>query len=186
MAATSTGITLSSDFYLSGFYKANRNVRKASGRTELTSTELSYEDSRALSRAVKKLASFDLSEEDNLDNLKNSISAFADTYNNAISSSSKNDASEINKYAKQLKKLATRYSDELEDIGISIKSDGSMKVNSSLLSSSKIDKIKQVFSKENSGFLKETQQIARRLNSNAYDSVYTQMTGNGGRINIIL
>ena len=49
-----TGVTLSSDFYLSKFYKDNRSARKSSGRLELSDSELSYEDARALRRAVKQ------------------------------------------------------------------------------------------------------------------------------------
>jgi hypothetical protein len=181
-----TGVTLSSDFYLSNFYKDNRSARKSSGRSELTSTELSYEDARALRRAVKQLSSFSYSDEENKENIANSISAFASAYNNALSSSGSDSSSDVSRYAKQLKKLASKYSDELSDIGITIEKNGSMTVSTNLLSSASVDSLKKVFSKDNTDLLKTTQQIARRLSSNSYDELYTQLTGNGGNLNITL
>jgi DNA-directed RNA polymerase alpha subunit len=181
-----TGVTLSSDFYLSNFYKDNRSARKSSGRSGLTSTELSCEDARALRRAVKQLSSYSYSDEENKENIANSISAFASAYNNALSSSGKDSASDINRYAKQLKKLANKYSDELSDIGITIEKNGSMTVSTNLLSAASVDSLKKVFSKDNTDLLKTTQQIARRLSSNSYDELYTQLTGNGGNLNITL
>lgn len=179
-----TGVSLSSDYYLSIYYKDNRSARKSSGRSDLTSTELSYEDSRALKRAVKQLSSYDFSDEENIENIRNAISAFATTYNNALSSSGSDSSSEVSRYAKQLKKLASKYGDELEDIGITIEKDGSMTVSTNLLSAASVDKLKEVFSKDNTDLLKTTQQIAKHLNSNSYDALYTQMTGNGGKLNI--
>ena len=182
-----TAISLSSDFYLNNFYKNNRNAKKSSGRGEFTSTELSYEDARALRRAVRQLESFSFSEDDNIENIKNSISAFVDTYNNAMSSSGKDSSNGINRYAKQLKKLVSKYQDELEDIGISMDSKkGTLTVKKNLLSAQKIDDLKKVFSKDGTSFLKETQKLAKNLGSNSYDELYTQLTGNGGKINITL
>jgi hypothetical protein len=186
MSVVSSGVTLTSDFYLSGFYKDNRSVRKSSGRSSLSSTELSYEDSRALQRAVKKLSSFNFSDDDNLTNLKNTVSAFADTYNNALASSKKDGSSEISRYAKQLKKLATKYSSELEDVGITVSTDGTLEVDTGLLSASSVDKLKSVFSKQNTDLLQSTRQIAKNLQNHSYDALYTQMTGNGGQLNITL
>lgn len=179
-----TGVTLSSNYYLSIYYKDNRDVRKSSGRSGLTSTELSYEDARALKRAVKQLSSCDYSDEDNIENIRNAITAFASTYNNALSSSGSDSSSDVSRYAKQLKKLASKYSDELEDIGITIEKDGSMTVSTNLLSAASADKIKEVFSKENTSLLKTAQQIAKNLYNNSYEELYTQLTGNGGRLNI--
>ncbi len=185
--AATTAISLSSDFYLNSYYRDNRSAKKSSGRNELTSTELSYEDSRALRRAVKHLESFSFSEDDNIENVRNSISAFIDTYNNALTSSGADESGDIKRYAKQLKRLASKYTDELEDLGISMDSKkGTLSVNKNLFSKQKLDEIKKVFSKDNTDLLKSTQKIARQLGSNSYNELYTQLTGNGGKINISL
>ena len=181
-----TGVTLSSDFYLSKFYKDNRSTRKSSGRLELSDSELSYEDARALRRAVKQLSSYKFSDEENADNIRNTVKAFVSTYNNALSSTGGNSSSEINRYAKKLKELATKYGDELNDIGVTKKSDGTLSVSDNLLKAADTSKLKKIFSKEDSSLLKTTEQIAKRLLSNSYNDIYTQLTGNGGKLNITL
>ena len=55
--------------------------------------------------------------------------ALVDTYNNSIDSASNSSSSSMKRYAKQLKKLAGKYSDELENIGITINNDGTLKAN---------------------------------------------------------
>ena len=60
----SSGIYLTSDFFLKSFYRSNRNVIKSSARDDYSNTELSYEDTRALKRAVAKLSSFDYTEDE--------------------------------------------------------------------------------------------------------------------------
>ncbi len=186
MSTATTAVSLSASYFLNIYYNDNRTVRKSSGRSDYTSTELSYEDARALKRAVKQISSFDFSDEENENNIKNAISAFASTYNNALSSSGSDSSSEVSRYAKQLKKLADKYSDELEDIGITIEDDGSMTVSTNLLSAASVDTIKEIFSKDNSDLLKTTQQIAKSLYKNSYNALYTQLTGNGGKLNITI
>lgn len=184
----STGASLSIDYFLGKFYQNNRNVRKSSGRTDISSSELSYEDSRALRHAINALDNYSYSKEDNVANIKNVISAFADTYNNALSSTSGKEASsQLNRYGNSLKKLASEYKDELESVGISIDSkNGQLKVNSNLLSGKSIEQLKKVFSSKDSNLLKSTQTLAKRIHSIAETEIYTQMTGNGGKINISL
>jgi ABC-type transporter Mla subunit MlaD len=184
MSKISSGVTLTSDFYLSNFYQANRSARKTSGRKELTTSELSYEDARALKRAVSRLGSIDFTDDENIDNIYSTITAFADTYNNTLSSTSKSSDSDLSKYAKQLKSLANKYSDKLESVGITVEKDGSLSVNEDLLKAKDVDDLKKVFTADDSNFIKTTGNIARKLKNNSYDSLYQQMTGNGGQLNI--
>lgn len=186
MAKVSSGVTLTADFYLNNFYQANRSARKASGRKELSSGELSYEDARALKRAVSKLGSFDFSEEENIQNIYSTIKAFADTYNNTLSSTSGSSDKDLSKYSKQLKSLANKYSDELKSVGISVEKNGSLSVNENLLKEKSLDTLKKAFTKDDGRFIKATNSIARKLKNNSYDAIYQEMTGNGGRINITL
>jgi hypothetical protein len=72
----SSGVNLTTDFFLKNFYRSNRNVIKSSARNDYSKTELSYEDTRALKRAVSKLSSFDYSENENGDNIVSTIQAF--------------------------------------------------------------------------------------------------------------
>jgi hypothetical protein len=182
--ATSTGVYLSSDFFLKNFYKFNRNAYKASTRTDYNKTELSYEDSRALKRAVSKLASYTYEEGENGDNLVNSVYAFVKTYNNTIESTSGKD-SDSYRQSKQLKALTEKYGKDLKEIGISVKDDGTLSVSDKILKGSSFKEIGKVFSKESS-YMNSIRHISKRINDTSYDGVYAEMTGAGGRLNIIL
>lgn len=180
----SSGLNLTSNFFLQNFYRYNRNAMKASTRSDYTRTELSYEDSRALKRAAAKLSSFDYTEDENGDNIVSTIEAFVETYNYTIDSSSL-DASDTYRQNKQLKALTKKYADDLEDIGISIEDDGKLSISENILKKSTFKEIRKVFSEE-SDFVRSVRNIAKRMNTTSYDEVYAQMTGAGGRLNIVL
>lgn len=180
----SSGTSLNSNFYLQNFYKANRNLTKASVRPDYNQTELSYEDSRALKRAASKLSSFDYSEDENGDNIVSTIQAFAETYNNALESSESKD---VNTYRqnRQLKALTNKYGEDLEDLGITIEEDGKLTVSENILKGSSFEEVKKVFSEE-SEYVKSIRRIAKRMHATSSAEIYVLMTGNGGRVNIQL
>lgn len=185
MAATvSSGTNLTSNFFLQNFYKYNRSAIKTSTRNDYTKTELSYEDSRALKRAIAKLGSFSYSEDENKTNLVSTIHAFAQTYNNVVESTSAKDT-DLYRQNRKLKELTEKYGDDLKDIGITIKEDGTLSVSNNILSGSSMKKLRNVFANDSS-YLNDVRRITRNINSNSYDEVYAQMTGAGGRLNIIL
>ena len=101
MATISSGVSLSKDYFLRNYYQNNRSAVKNSGRKELTKSELSYEDSAALRRAIKQLGKYKYDDTDNSDNIYGSISALIDTYNNSLDSNSQTSASKIRKAAKK-------------------------------------------------------------------------------------
>ncbi len=183
MAAESTGISLNSNFYMNNYYRFNRNAIKSSDRAELSGTELSYEDSRALRRALKQLNSFAYEKGENGENLVASIKAFADTYNNMLESAPSN--YDTKRLIKGLKALTGEYQDKLEDIGITVEEDGKLKVSENILGGSSFEEIGRVFSKE-ADYVKRMSRIAGRMHNEAYDEVYAMMTGCGGRLNITL
>lgn len=185
MLKISSGVTLTSEFYMNNFYNANRSAIKTSVRRRYTKEELSYEDSRALKRALSRLGSYEYNDEENSENIYNTIKAYADTYNNTLNSSKSSNEAELKRYSKQLKALSNKHGDELKDIGITVEKDGSLNVNENLLKAANMDKVKKVFSKE-SDFMRKSTTINRRLNSNTYDWLYAQLTGNGTQLNITL
>lgn len=181
----SSGLTLTSDFYMNKFYSANRNAYKTSKRGDYTKNELSYEDSRALRQAARQLGSYTYRDDDNLEGVRNTVKAFVDTYNNTIDSTSGSNDAQVKRFSKQLKALAEKYGDDLKNIGISVEKNGSLSINEGVLELSDMKKIRTAFSKEN-GFMEATTKLARKLKSDTYDALYVDMTGNGGRINITL
>lgn len=180
----SSATSLTSTFYLQNFYRMNRNAMKVSTRKDYNQTELSYEDSRALKKAAAKLSSFDYSEEENDDNIISTIQAFVETYNYTMDSTSSSD-SDTYRQNRQLKALSQKYSEDLEDIGITIEKDGSLTVSENILKSSSFDAVKKVFSSE-SDYISNVRKIAKRLNATSYQEVYAQMTGAGGKLSILL
>ena len=180
----STGINLTSDFFLKNFYKNNRNAMKSSTRNDYSKTELSYEDSLALKRAIAKLASFDYTEDENEDNIRSTIRAFVKTYNYAMESTSSTD-SDTYRQNKQLKALTQKYGEDLKDIGISIEENGTLSMSDNIFKNSSLKEIRKVFS-DDSNYVRNVRNIAKRMNSSSYDEVYAMMTGAGGRVNIVL
>lgn len=181
----STGVSLSSTFFLRNFYKADTKAFKASVRSDYSNNELSYEDGLALRRAAKKLISYDYSEEENQASVCSSILAYVDTFNNALTSSGKSENADISRYSKQLKRLSSKYSEELKEIGITVNKDGTMTANKTLLTKADTSKLKAAFSKEND-FMKSVQSIGKRMSSNSYDAIYSELTKTGMNLNITL
>lgn len=120
----SSATNLSATYFMRNFYSNNRDAMKSSKRKEYSITELAYDDSTALHRAAKKLKNYKYSDDENTDNIRGTVMALVDTYNNSIDSASNSSSTSMKRYAKQLKKLASKYSDELENIGITINNDG--------------------------------------------------------------
>lgn len=184
LRAESSAVNLNTNFFMKNFYRYNRNAIKVSGRDEYNSTELSYEDSRALKRAIAKLSSYSYTEEENGDNIISTIQAFAKTYNYALDSSSNEDSDTCRQH-KQLKALTDKVGEDLEDIGITIEKDGKLTISENILKASSFKEVKKVFA-DDSEYMEGIRKIAKRMHNNAYDEVYTMMTGCGGRLNIVL
>ena len=111
MAATAnTAVSLSESYYLRSYYKSNRDAATASKRKELSSGKLSQADAEALRTAVRKLRNFDMGDDtDDGANIYAGVSAFLETYNNAMESSGSSKDYSLQRYAKQLKNLAKEY-----------------------------------------------------------------------------
>ena len=189
MAKISSGLTLSTDYFMRNFYKSNRTVSKKNGRSNFSKIELSYEDSRALSRAAKRMlnTNFDTDEDEDADigeTMKSKIEAFVNTYNNALETGDSNDY-DTNRYLRQLKTLSRKHSDELSDIGITVEKDGTLTINEDLLKMADNSKVRKVFSSDND-FSQKSLRIAKKLNNAVQNNIFAQVTGTGLRINITL
>lgn len=157
---------------------------KSSTRNDFNKTELSFEDSRALKRAIAKLSSFDYSENENEDNIRSTIRAFVKTYNYTMESTSSKD-SDTYRQNRQLKALTQKYGKDLKDIGISIEDNGTLSISDNILKNSSLKEVRKVFS-DDSDYVRNVRNIAKRMNNTSYDEVYAMMTGVGGRLNIVL
>jgi AraC-like DNA-binding protein len=192
----SSGLNLSSDYFMRNFYKANRSAIKGSARKAFSNVELSYEDSRALSRAAHRLQKNDYTstssdsdddddENDLSDTTKASIEAFVSTYNNAIESGNETDDHDTERYLKQLKNLTKNHADELEEIGISIENDGTLTIDDELLSLADNDKLENLFSADQE-YTRRVKSLAAKLNDAIGSDIISQIAGKGLHIDITL
>ena len=191
MAAVSSGVSLSTNYFLNNFYENNRSVSKSSGRSDYTKLELSYEDSRALTRAAKRLLKndygSDTDEKDTAisDTTRSALTAFVDTYNNTVDSSKTSTDHDTKYQLKKMKAYVHKYSDELEHIGISMESDGKLKINEDLLKTAKNSKVRKIFSSDQE-FSKKFLNLSKKAHSAVESDIYSQINGKGLHVNIAL
>ena len=191
MAAVSSGGSLSTNYFLNNFYENNRSVSKSSGRSDYTKLELSYEDSRALTRAAKRLLKndygSDTDEKDTAisDTTRSALTAFVDTYNNTVDSSKTSTDHDTKYQLKKMKAYLHKYSDELEHIGISMESDGKLKINEDLLKTAKNSKVRKIFSSDQE-FSKKFLNLSKKAHSAVESDIYSQINGKGLHVNIAL
>ncbi|MCI6790027.1 MAG: hypothetical protein MR954_09125 [Lachnobacterium sp.] len=191
MAAVSSGVSLSTNYFLNNFYENNRSVSKSSGRSDYTKLELSYEDSRALTRAAKRLLKndygSDTDEKDTAisDTTRSALTAFVDTYNNTVDSSKTSTDHDTKYQLKKMKAYLHKYSDELEHIGISMESDGKLKINEDLLKTAKNSKVRKIFSSDQE-FSKKFLNLSKKAHSAVESDIYSQINGKGLHVNIAL
>ena len=191
MAAVSSGVSLSTNYFLNNFYENNRSVSKSSGRSDYTKLELSYEDSRALTRAAKRLLKndygSDTDEKDTSisDTTRSALTAFVDTYNNTVDSSKTSTDHDTKYQLKKMKAYLHKYSDELEHIGISMESDGKLKINEDLLKTAKNSKVRKIFSSDQE-FSKKFLNLSKKAHSAVESDIYSQINGKGLHVNIAL
>ena len=191
MAAVSSGVSLSTNYFLNNFYENNRSVSKSSGRSDYTKLELSYEDSRALTRAAKRLLKndygSDTDEKDTAisDTTRSALTAFVDTYNNTVDSSKTSTDHDTKYQLKKMKAYLHKYSDELEHIGISMESDGKLKINEDLLKTAKNSKVRKIFSSDQE-FSKKFLNLSKKAHSAVESDIYSQINGKGLHVKIAL
>lgn len=159
---TNTSIS-SYDYLLRNCYSSNRTARKSIYRSTLTQNELINADSNALKKISKNLRELEY-DTDNGVSIYNNVKAFVESYNNLVGSSDNSASDKLVRTEKNLKNLVKNYSDELEEIGITISSSGELKIDKETLLSCSPSKIKKVFSSSSelsSGVIKYATSISR-------------------------
>ncbi len=177
MAAVSgTGISLNSSFYLRNFYASNRDASSSSKRSNFGNNTLSQADASALHRAAKKLRTFNY-EDDSSDgaNIYGCVSAYIETYNNALNSAKNSSDASLNRYSKYLKNLSEKYAEEFEDIGVTVEKDGTLTANDNLLKAADLADVKKLFSKD-SEYLNQSSRYARRIQIKAENAIFTEQS----------
>ena len=154
------GTTLSSSYFMRNFYVANSSARTSANRSDMRKSELSYADSAALRRAIRELGNANYIEDQD-PNIRNSVKAFIDVYNNLLDSASGSGDYNLERSAKQLKSLTSQYAGQLDKIGITVKNDGTLETRDSLFESASLSKFEKLFSKD-SDYMQRTASYAKR------------------------
>ncbi len=160
-ANADTGVNLSSKYYLRNFYSSERTAGDASVRHNFSASQLSFDDATALRRAVKKLGSFPY-DADSSTNIRSSVKAYAETYNNLITSGEETGDNTVGNSIKKLKSLTEKYKDDLDKVGITVNNDGTLSTRDTMLANADISKFQELFSGE-SEFMQKTNAFARRI-----------------------
>ena len=178
----SSGVSLSTNYFLRNFYTNNQKASKSSNRSAFSNVELSYEDSRALSRAAKRLSKND---SDLNDTSRAAIEAFVDTYNNTITSGKSSSDYETKRYVKQLNTLSKKHADELEDLGITINSDGTLDLNTDLLKAANNSKARKLLSSDQE-YPQKLVKLSRKMNSAVQENIMSLISTQNMHIDISL
>ena len=162
--------TVTNNMYLRNLYKStDSSLVKGSNRKEASKPKLIIADTTALQKGISSLADEDYGDPDEEDeeitkaNFYKKMKAFADAYNNTLDSSSSYKTSKYAKNAtKQIKSLVSQYSDELDDLGVSLDDDGYMTLSDSAFDNIDEADFEGTFGKD-SEFMMSLNSIAKKL-----------------------
>ena len=187
----SSGVSLFTNYFLRNFYTNNQKAAKTSGRSGYSNVELSYEDSRALNRAAKRLSKSDFGsdtdekDDDLNDTSKAAIEAFVDTYNYTVTSGKSSSDYETKRYVKQLNTLSKKHADELEDLGITINSDDTLDLNKDLLKTANNSKARKLLSPDQE-YPQKLVKLSRKMNSAVQENIMSLISTQNMHIDISL
>ena len=164
-----SNFSVNATYYLRNAYAPNnRTLITEASRKKETNAKLSQADSNALKKAIRALEDYDYKKDESevssaeKTRFDKELRAFIDTYNYSMESSSKSSNRDIKNAGKNLEKLAQKYKDELEDIGIKIKDNGYLELSSTATSNLKLSAFGDMFS-SSSSFLKEARTYAGNI-----------------------
>ncbi len=157
--------------YMRQLYKGNAYGATATGREGQPAHSLFSADLKAIRRAVKELGEYDYDDGEGSE-LMDKVQAFVNTYNNYLDSAKGMDNEDVSRYLNKMKKLTKEHADELGEIGISIKSNGQLKIDKKKLQDTGRYQVSVLFS-ENAEYaqmtekqMKQTERMYLRNNLN--------------------
>lgn len=144
--------------YAGNVYFKDANYRKNSSNHDVVSA-----DRKAMVRALERLErlDYDSKEEDDTKTIYNTVTSYLDIYNNTINSSNASNSSDIRRSGRNMKELMKEYSSALEEIGITVKSDGTVKIDKSELKKATTRQVKKIFG--NSDYLDGMNRLMKKL-----------------------
>ena len=174
----SRSFSVTNSWYLRDNYKKNKELSRFANRDSASESTLSAADSAALKRGIKALKDYkyeDASKVSSKDTdtvlgkgkFFSTLKAFADTYNYTLDSGKNSSNPDIKKLSKNMKNIAQKYSEELDELGVTFDKKGYMSVSASAGDNIKLSTYGEKLG--NSEFLsdleKNTQKIYRRIDT---------------------
>ena len=132
---------------MSRAYSGNRLFKDENYRKNSSNHEVVSADRKAMVRALEQLGDldFDSTDEDDTKSIYNTVTSYLDIYNNAVTSANASNSSDIRRTGKDMKALMKEYGSSLENIGIQIKSDGTVKGNKRELQKATTSQVSRIF-----------------------------------------
>lgn len=169
------GMVISAAYVLRNAYSGNGNFKSSGFRANSNNHDVVKADRRAMERALDRLDNldFDSTEENDTKSIYNTVTTYLDIYNNTIESTKSSASGDIQKTASAMKKLMKEHEDELGDIGITIKSDGSVKIDKKELQKATTKQVAKIFSNK-SGHISDMKALMKKLRSKVNREVPVQ------------
>ncbi len=157
------GMVISAASIMNRAYTGNTGFKDPNFRKNRTNHEVVNADRRAMARALERLENLDFSsrEEDDTKSIYNTVTSFIEIYNNTVTSAGGSETNEINRTAREMKKLMKEHSSALEAMGISVKSDGTVRIDKDELKTATTRQVSKVFG--NSDFIGDMKKLMRKL-----------------------
>ena len=157
--------------YAGNVFFKDENYRKNSSNHEVVSA-----DRRAMVRALERLErlNFDSKDEDDTKSIYNTVTSYLDIYNNTVSSANDSKSSDIQRTGKNMKELMKEYSRSLETLGITIKSDGTVKIDKTELKKATTRQVKKVFG--DSDYLSGMNKLMKKMRNQVNREIPVQTT----------
>ena len=156
---------------MSRAYSGNRLFKDENYRKNSSNHEVVSADRKAMVRALEQLGDldFDSTDEDDTKSIYNTVTSYLDIYNNAVTSANASNSSNIRRTGKDMKALMKEYGSSLENIGIQIKSDGTVKINKSELQKATTSQVSRIFGDNDylSGMNKLMKKLRNQVNREA-------------------
>ena len=162
MSLTSVG-SFKYDYFLRNAYRQNLIARRSDYRSGLGTNTLLQADSGAMSNISQKLRGLSY-DSDHTTEVYQNTKVFIETYNNLLDATDQSKDSRISSLRSELKKLTTDSKETLSSIGIQIKANGSLSMDSETFLGCSSAKIAKVFSgNSNSNLTNSFCSLASRL-----------------------
>lgn len=157
------GIVISASTVMTRAYTGNTGFKDQNFRKNRTNHEVVNADRRAMARALDRLEDLDFSstDEDDTKSIYNTVTSYLEIYNNTVTSAGDSKTSQINRTAREMKKLMKEHSSALEAMGISVKSDGTVRIDKDELKTATTRQVSKVFG--NSDFIGDMKKLMRKL-----------------------